>query len=266
MGNATPSATPRALPVLYADNHLLVVRKEAGEPVVPDRTGDGSLLERARAWVAAEYGKPRNVYLGVVHRLDRPVSGVVLFARTSKAAARLSAQFREGRVAKRYLAVCPAAPFAGAHAPRGGTVEQWLRKNRTRNTVSVVSPGTAGAQHARTRWRLVALAAAPGGAAAGAAAGGRALLALRPESGRPHQLRVACASLGAPILGDLRYGAPAPLPDRSVALHAAALGVTHPTRGERMRWTAPPPATPWWRWTAATERRDPPGAGGPRAG
>jgi len=226
------------LEVLHCDNHLLAVAKPACVPVVPDDSGDASLLDDAKAWVAAEFAKPGAVFLGVVHRLDRPVSGVTLFARTSKAAARLSEQFRTGRVRKTYWALCAGEPSAGE-----GTAEQWLLKDERANRVRVVAPGTAGAKLAVTHWRVLA------------GADGGAWLELRPQTGRAHQIRVALASLGCPILGDLKYGAVEPLADRSIALHAWRLEVEHPTRREPVILECPPPPARWW-------TRAIPGAGG----
>lgn len=210
------------LQVLLADNHLLAVAKPAGLPTVPDASGDESLLERAKAWVKREKRKPGEVYLGVVHRLDRPVSGVVVFARTSKAAARLSAAFRGREVEKLYLGVSREAPREPA-----GVLEQWLLKDHERNVVRAVAGERPQALLARTRWRVLA--------SVDAGPVRRVLLELVPETGRPHQLRVAAASLGCPLLGDLKYGADAPLPDQSIALHARELVLPHPTRGERVR-------------------------------
>jgi 23S rRNA pseudouridine1911/1915/1917 synthase len=219
-----------ALRVLYADNHLLAVAKPAGLPVVPDASGDASLLDLARAWVEHEYEKPGRAYLGVVHRLDRPVSGVVVFARTSKAAARLTEQFRTRAVEKLYWGVA-AGEIRGEH----GTLEQWLVKDAARNRVRVVAPESErGARRAVTEWRV--LRRAPGAT----------LLALRPRTGRPHQLRLAALTLGAPLAGDLKYGAREPLPDQSVALHALELTVEHPTLHEPRAFRCEPPALPVW--------------------
>ena len=218
-----------ALDVLHADNHVLAVAKPAGEPTVADASGDPCLLERARAWVREEYAKPGDVFLGVVHRLDRPVSGVVVFARTSKSAGRLTAAFRERAARKRYLAVTEGRP----REPEG-RLEQWLQKDRAANRVREVSPHGADARSAVTRWRVLAPTA------------GGAVVLLEPETGRPHQLRVALASLGAPIAGDLKYGARAPLPDRSIALHAERLVVPHPTRPEPVDVRARLPGLDVW--------------------
>jgi len=223
------------LAVLHADNHLLVVAKPAGVPTVPDASADESLLDLARAWVKREKAKRGAVYLGVVHRLDRPVSGLVVFARTSKAAARLTQAFKERAVRKTYWGVSATAPRA-----EEGQLEQWLLKDPARNLVRALASERPGALHARTRYRLLAR--------AGAGREARVCLELEPETGRPHQLRVAAATLGCPLLGDLKYGARAPLPDRSIALHARALELPHPTRGARLRLECDPPDQPWWRF------------------
>jgi 23S rRNA pseudouridine1911/1915/1917 synthase len=221
------------LRVLFADNHLLVVAKPAGLPVVPDSSGDESLLDQAREWVKRERQKPGRVYLGVVQRLDRPVSGVVVFARTSKAAARLTAAFRTRAVEKTYWGVSASEP-----AQDSGQLEHWLSKDSAANRVCVLPGERPGAKLARTRWRVLAR--------AGAGRSRRVLLELVPESGRAHQLRVAASTLGAPLLGDLKYGAAAALPDRSIALHARALALPHPTRGERLLFECAPPALACW--------------------
>lgn len=227
---------PRAgLEVLFADNHVLAVAKPAGLPSVPDESGDESLFERAKAWVKREKAKPGAVYLGVVQRLDRPVSGVLVFARTSKAAARLSEAFRSRTVVKTYWGVGAGEPSASE-----GVLEQWLLKDHERNVVRAVAGNRPGAQLARTRWRVLAR--------AGAGRERRTLLELVPESGRSHQLRVAAATLGCPLLGDLKYGAARALPDKSIALHARALELPHPTRGERLRLECAEPDLAVWRF------------------
>jgi len=204
------------LEVLHCDNHLLGVVKPAGLPVVPDASGDESLLDRARLWIAEEFDKPGRVFCGVVHRLDRPVSGVVLFARTSKAADRLGRQFRERSVRKLYWGL-----VEGGVGEDSGEVVQHLWKDTERNRVHASSAAREGTREARTSWRRLG------------ADGRSTWLELVPHTGRSHQLRLACArGLGTPLLGDLKYGAGAALEDRSIALHARRLEVAHPTRGE----------------------------------
>jgi len=208
------------LNVLHCDNHVLVVDKPACVPIVPDSSGDVALLDIAKEWVKREYSKPGEVFLGVVHRLDRPVSGVVVFARTSKAASRLSDAWRRHDIEKIYWGMSESP----APQERKGEVEQWLWKDAKRNVVRrFTREGRQdGAKLAQTSWRV--LSAKPGST----------LFELIPHTGRPHQLRVACASLGCVLKGDLKYGARQPLPDKSIALHARRLTFAHPTLKDRV--------------------------------
>ncbi|MCA9001052.1 MAG: RluA family pseudouridine synthase [Planctomycetes bacterium] len=215
--------------VLYVDNHVLALHKPSGMPCVPDSSGDPSLLDWGRDWVGREFQKPGNVFLGVVHRLDRPVSGVVVFGRTSKGASRLSDSLRRHDLEKIYWSVLPGKP-----SPSEGRVNHWLLKDPSRNQVRVLDEESHGAKWAQTSYRFLA------------EQGSRTLVELIPHTGRPHQLRVAMASLGLPLLGDLRYGARDPLPDRSVALHAVCLRIPHPTRDESIRLLCPPPELDVW--------------------
>ena len=226
------------LDILHVSNHVLCVVKPACVPTVPDDSGDTSMVDLAKAWIREEFGKPGAVFLGVVHRLDRPVSGVLAFARTSKGAARLTQAFHDRVARKTYVAVTSAAPDGGPE----GEVRQWLVKRGSKNVVRCVPEGTEGARLAVTRYRVLA------------ADGPRRLVRLEPVTGRPHQLRVAMAGLGAPLMGDLKYGAETPLADRSIALHAMALEVPHPTASEpvRVRTSAPQgPDLPWRAFDAA---------------
>lgn len=217
---------PDQLQRIHVDNHLLVVVKPACMPVVPDSSGDPSLLDLAKAWIKREYDKPGDVFLGVVHRLDRPVSGVMVFARTSKAASRLSAAWQAHEVQKTYLARSSAR--LPADHPREGQWRMHLWKDRERNRVQVSDHPKA--KEAVTRWRVLAEDAQG------------TLLELEPKTGRPHQLRVACARAGLVLLGDLKYGAEEPLRDRSIGLHAHSLEFAHPTLRSRQGFQAPLPA------------------------
>jgi 23S rRNA pseudouridine1911/1915/1917 synthase len=221
---------PSELQILYEDNHLLGVVKPAGLLVQGDRTGDPTLLEVAKAWIRQRYGKPGLVYLGLVHRLDRPVSGVVLLARTSKAAGRLAMQFREGSVRKIYWAV-----VAGVPAPRAGEAVAWLagRADARGRTRAAPQP-FPGARESRLRYRTLKHAAET------------AWLEVQPLTGRRHQIRAQLALLGHPVLGDTKYGGQRWLTDRALALHARSLEVVHPVRDEPVVLVAPPPST--WPW------------------
>lgn len=200
--------------VLYVDNHLLVLDKPAGMLSQGDATGDLSLLDWGKAYLKAEFDKPGNVFLGLVHRLDRPTSGVMVFARTSKAASRLSAAVRERRLQKTYLALCCREPSAAQ-----GLLEDWLLPGRDGGSSRIVAEGTAGAQHAALRWQLL------GSDAAGA------LCEIALLTGRKHQIRAQFAHRGAPLRGDSRYGADRPYRPGAIALHASRLAFPHPIGG-----------------------------------
>ena len=231
--DATPPETKALVffdprwPVLYEDNHLLAVYKPSGLLVQGDRTGDPCLLNLGKRWLKQRYHKPGKVFLAMVHRLDRPVAGVVLFARTSKAASRLSQQFRERTVSKAYLAV-----VHGVMADESGRLIDHIER---RERLSCVVPApTDKSQEARLRYRVLAKDLE------------KSLLRISLETGRRHQIRIQLAHMGHPILGDLRYGADSPLPDRQIALLAHKLAVDHPTRGERLVLTCPIPRL--WPW------------------
>jgi 23S rRNA pseudouridine1911/1915/1917 synthase len=216
--------------IRYVDNHLLVIEKPAGMLSQADRTGDEDVLSAGKAWVGEHFNKPGAVFLGLVHRLDRPASGLMVLARTSKAAARLTDQFRLHVVEKRYLAWVEGQPDPS------GALKDWLLKEEER--VRVVPPGTPGGKEARLSYEVIQRLE------------GSALVVIRLQTGRPHQVRVQFASRGFPLVGDLRYGASQVLDGRNLALHAAALAVDHPTRTERLGWTAPLDA----RWPEAARQ------------
>jgi 23S rRNA pseudouridine1911/1915/1917 synthase len=224
------------LHVLFEDNHCLAVAKPA--PLLTQGVPPGipTLESQAKAYLAAKYGKPGHVYLGIPHRLDRPVSGVVLFARNTKAARRLAEQFQSRQVRKIYWAMVEAAPD-GTLAPAEGVWEDWLLKIQDEARTDVVAAETPGARHAVLQFRR--LEERPDGA----------LLELVPETGRMHQLRVQAATRGWPIRGDVQYGARLPFGpsveksrDRIIALHARSLTFLHPIRYEPITVTAPLPA------------------------
>ena len=218
---------PEPLDVLYEDNHCLAVAKPAGVPSTHYDGGDETIDRAAKAYLKAKYAKPGNVFLGIVHRLDKPTSGVLLFARTSKAAARLAEQFREGAVEKVYWAV-----VEGALPQPAGTFEDWLRKDEHAGRVLAVPRETEGAKRALVHYHRMA------------AHGGLELLELRPQTGRTHQLRVQLSRRGRPVVGDFKYGSETPF-SSGIALHARRLTFLHPTRAEPVTVTAEVPRS--WR-------------------
>ncbi len=218
-------AKPPPLTVLYEDNHLLVVNKPAGLPTQGVAEGTPSVLTRAKAYLKQKYNKPGNVYLGVVSRLDAAVSGVLVLARTSKAAARLTEQFQGGSVRKIYQALVEQPPD-----PPAGELSHWLLKNEKRRRIEVVPPRTKGAQHARLCYRT--LQRRPG----------RTLVEIELFTGRKHQIRVQLAAIGCPILGDRKYGSRRPPAGEAIALAAVRLTLAHPTTKQPLTIESPPPA------------------------
>ncbi len=218
-----------SLHVLYEDNHLLVVEKPANIPVQADASGDADLLSVCKAYIKEAYHKPGEVYLGLVHRLDRPVGGVMVFARTSKAAARLTAQFKDRRAEKRYVAIVDGDP-----KPTDECVD-WLYKDESTNTTRVVREGTPEAKKAILRYRTIAR------------ANGKALLDVSLLTGRPHQIRVQLSSRNLPISGDMRYH-PHAKPGTQIRLWAYKLSILHPTTGETLTFFSTPP---WNEFSAA---------------
>ncbi|HID75828.1 MAG TPA: RluA family pseudouridine synthase [Planctomycetaceae bacterium] len=215
-----------SLEILYEDNHLLAVAKPAGLPTMGVSAGRPSLINVAKAYIKGKYHKPGNVYLGVVSRLDAPVTGVVLFARTSKAARRLTEQFRTRAVTKRYLAA-----VEGILRPRSGRWVDWVVRDQRSHRVKIVAPGYTGAKQAVLELKRLAV------------RGRTSVLRIVPETGRKHQIRIQLASRGHPILGDRQYGSSRSFP-AGIALHAWQLVLEHPVRGETVRLQAPLP--PSW--------------------
>lgn len=241
------------LQVLYEDNHLLVVNKPAGVLAQRDVTGDASLVEWVKAYRKEKEAKAGNVFVGLVHRLDRPVSGLIVVARTSKAADRLSQLFRQKGVEKNYLAIVERArgsTYANRSEDESGVWEDYLQKNPTGNQVVLVPPSQLQnypkAKKAVTRWRFVARSRQ------------LTLLELSPVTGRPHQLRVQTAGHGLPIYGDRKYGSRHRF-DQVIALHSYRLKFPHPTRDEEILVTCPPPYN-WHRFPFEIVGRPPTGS------
>lgn len=210
--------------LLYEDNHLIVVNKSAGEITQGDKTGDETLPDRLKAYLKEKYNKPGNVFLGVIHRLDRPTSGIVIFAKTSKALARMNELFRKDQVKKVYHAIVEAPPSVPE-----GELRHFLRKNEQQNKSYIVARGTPGAKEAILRYRTLT-------------SGDRyTLLEIELETGRHHQIRAQLSAIGCTIRGDLKYGAKRSLPDGSISLHARSIAFCHPISKETIRITAPYP-------------------------
>ena len=215
--------------VLYEDNHLIIVDKAVGEIVQGDKTGDRPLSDTVKAYIKEAYSKPGDVFLGVVHRLDRPVSGVVLFARTGKGLARMNTLFRDGGVRKTYLAIVQNRPPA-----QEGELTQWLVRNEQQNKSFAYDRERVGAKLARLQYRLLA------------SSTHYHLLAVRLLTGRHHQIRCQLAHMGCPIKGDLKYGARRSNPDGGISLHAYCIEFTHPVSKQPIRVTAPLPQDNLW--------------------
>jgi 23S rRNA pseudouridine1911/1915/1917 synthase len=214
-------------PVFHEDNHLLVIYKPAGLIMQRDKSCKANLIDLAKAWLKERYAKPGNVFVGMVHRLDAPVAGVLVLARTSKGAARLSAQIRDNRVEKHYLAVVIGRPPKQTDT----LVHHLVRSGRFSRPVDAA---VAGSQQARLSYRLMETGKAT------------SLVSVSLETGRRHQIRCQLAALGCPIVGDISYGADRGLPDGRIALLSHRLVFTHPTQKQTMTFTSPLPAG--WPW------------------
>lgn len=214
--------------VLFEDNHLIAVNKPAGELVQSDQTGDKTLADRVKDYIGRKYHKPGAVFLGTIHRIDRPVSGVVLFARTSKALERMNEQFRSRHIKKMYLAIIEGKPIE-----RSGTLIHWLKKNEAQNRVTIFKKETDGAQRCELSFSMLKTRE------------GFSLAEVYPVTGRPHQIRAQLSAIGCPIRGDLKYGASEGF-DQSIALHARQLSFVHPVTKASVTIQAPIPKNLIW--------------------
>ena len=216
--------------VIYEDNHLLVINKPAGWLVQGDKTGDTTLIDWGKAYLKEKYQKPGAVFLHPVHRIDRPVSGAVLFARTDKALERLTAQFRTKEVEKKYIAIVLKRPKM-----EEGRLLHWLLKDERKNIVTAYAGPRGDAKQSELVYKLLLVGK------------DSSVLSVFPITGRSHQIRVQLASMGCSIVGDLKYGAKEPLADASIGLHCRSMTFIHPVKKEPLTVTADFPKLAVWK-------------------
>ncbi len=220
------------LQVLYEDNHLIAVHKPAGWLSQGDKTGDTAMPDYVKAYIKKKYKKEGDVFLGSIHRLDRPVSGVLVFARTSKALTRMNKLFQDQEVDKIYWAITSQRPD-----PISGTLEHFLLKDRTRNITKAydkLSNRAAGAKKSTLKYKLIGQSA------------DNHLIEVKPMTGRSHQIRVQLATIGCSIRGDLKYGYPRANKDSSIHLHCTSMSFIHPVKKERIKISSRPPKDQIW--------------------
>ncbi|MFN8145333.1 MAG: RNA pseudouridine synthase [Bacteroidia bacterium] len=215
--------------VLFEDNHLIVVNKYPGQLVQGDKTGDAPLGDQIKEYIKVKYNKPGEVFLGVVHRIDRPVSGLVIFARTSKALARMNELFREKKVQKTYWAVVKNKP-----PDENGTLIHFLKKDEAKNKSKAYENEVKGSLRSWLDYKVLGK------------SDNYYLLEINPHTGRHHQIRVQLASMGCPIKGDIKYGFDRTNEDGSIHLHARSVQFIHPVKGEMIQLTAPAPQEVIW--------------------
>ena len=216
--------------VLYEDNHLIAVYKQNNELVQGDRSGDSTLADKVKAYIKEMYNKPGDVYLGITHRIDRPVSGVVLFARTSKALARLNRMFQENEINKKYLAIVKERPPADEEE-----LTHFIKKNEKQNKSYSHDTEVKGSRKARLKYRILSR------------TDRYYLLEIDLFTGRHHQIRSQLSKIGCPIRGDLKYNYPRSNPDGGISLHARSIEFNHPVKQEPVKIVAPLPDENIWK-------------------
>lgn len=220
---------PNEFHVEYEDNHLIVVNKKSGVLVQGDSTGDTPLSEIVKQYLKEKYDKPGNVFCGVLHRLDRPVSGLVVLAKTSKGLTRMNEVFRRREVHKTYWAITKRSP-----AEMAGTLIHWLKKDPAKNKTKAFDKPRADAQQAELSYKVLG------------SLKSHCLIEVHPVTGRSHQIRAQFAAVGCPIKGDIKYGYAEPNPDASIHLHARKLSFEHPIKREPVSLTGSLPEETFW--------------------
>ena len=215
--------------VLFEDNHLLIVSKSAGLLSQGDSTRDKSLVDYAKSYVKTKYNKPGKVFLGLPHRLDRPVSGVIVLCRTSKALTRMTELIKKKELSKTYLAICKSPPPKSSDK-----LVSYISKDQKKNKAIIADQVFDGAKEAILNYKVLGSYKT------------KSLLRVQLITGRPHQIRAQLNLIGSPIIGDMKYFKQNPLPDKSIGLHAHKISFVHPVSKEWMEITAPIPKKEWW--------------------
>lgn len=215
--------------VLYEDNHIIIINKKSGDIVQGDKTGDKPLSDFVKDYIKETYNKPGDVFLGTVHRIDRPVSGIVVFAKTSKALTRLNELFQKKEITKTYWALVKNKPPQDQD-----TIEHYLLKNEIKNKSKAHTNQVKGSLHSVLDYKIIAQ------------SDKYFLLEINPHTGRHHQIRAQLSAIGCPIKGDLKYGFDRSNPDASISLHARKISFMHPVKQELITITAPPPDDNLW--------------------
>lgn len=225
----TTSSTSKNLKVLYEDNHLIIVNKRPSDIVQGDKTGDKPLVDHVKDYIKEKYNKPGAVFLGVIHRIDRPVSGAVVFAKTSKALSRMNKMFQEKTIQKTYWAVCHGAP-----KQTEARIKHFLKKDQQKNKSKAFDKPAPGSKESSLSYKVIGM------------GDNYSFIEVTPHTGRHHQIRVQLSAIACPIKGDLKYGAKRSNKDASIHLHARMIVFEHPVKKEELKVIAPPPKDNLW--------------------
>ena len=217
------------LEIIYEDNHLIVINKRPGDLVQGDKTGDNTLTDQVKDYIKKKYNKPRGVFLGLIHRLDRPTSGLILFAKTSKALRRINKQFKDRKTQKKYWAI-----IDKSFDSNSGTLTHWLKRNPKMNKSFANNEEVNDSKKAILHYKKIIKLRK------------YCVLEIYLETGRHHQIRSQLSFIGFPVKGDLKYNAKRKNPDASIDLHARSLTINHPTTKKKITFLASPPIKPQW--------------------